>query len=220
MDFKEFNRLYRKDTISFLIALNLYLGYGATVLRAGSKEDLSGAAALEISGLFAAEKRDHIIETVRKLAEMDPNDLIPYISQCGIRAGASSSDEPGVCPVCGGRIKYDHEGSSEWNFILTWHCLDCGATGEENHHLVFDAHYSWPFRLLILGIVLLQLLWQAAVDCQTIIKIMVCMQLAGCALAQERLTAQCASSEAGSADSVTTNVVPTPTWLDASIFPP
>ena len=73
---------------------------------------------------------------------MDPNDLIPYISQCGIRAGASSSDEPGVCPVCGGRIKYDHEGSSEWNFILTWHCLDCGATGEENHHLVFDAHYN------------------------------------------------------------------------------
>ena len=55
MDFKEFSRLYRKDTISFLIALNLYLGYGATVLSAGSKEDLSGAAALEISGLFAAE---------------------------------------------------------------------------------------------------------------------------------------------------------------------
>jgi len=49
MDFKEFNRLYRKDTISFLIALNLYLGYGSTVLRAGSREDLSGAAALEIS---------------------------------------------------------------------------------------------------------------------------------------------------------------------------
>ena len=48
MDFKEFNRLYRKDTISFLIALNLYLGYGSTVLRAGSREDLSGAAALEI----------------------------------------------------------------------------------------------------------------------------------------------------------------------------
>lgn len=32
MDFKEFNRLYRKDTISFLIALNLYLDYGSTVL--------------------------------------------------------------------------------------------------------------------------------------------------------------------------------------------
>ena len=134
MDFKEFNRLYRKDTISFLIALNLYLDYGSTVLRAGSREDLSGAAALEISSLFAAEKRDHIVETARKLAEMEPNDLIPYLSQCGIRTGASSSDEPGVCPVCGGRIKYDHEGSSEWNFILTWHCLDCGATGEENHH--------------------------------------------------------------------------------------
>ena len=70
MDFKEFNRLYRKDTISFLIALNLYLGYGSTVLRAGSREDLSGAAALEISSLFAEEKRDHIIETARKLAEM------------------------------------------------------------------------------------------------------------------------------------------------------
>ena len=77
MDFKEFNRLYRKDTISFLIALNLYLGYGSTVLRAGSREDLSGAAALEISSLFAEEKRDHIIETARKLAEMEPNDLIP-----------------------------------------------------------------------------------------------------------------------------------------------
>ena len=142
MDFKEFNRLYRKDTISFLIALNLYLGYGSTVLRAGSREDLSGAAALEISSLFAEEKRDHIIETARKLAEMEPNDLIPYLSQCGIRAGAGSSDEPGVCPVCGGRIKYDHEGSSEWSFILTWYCLDCQATGEENHHLVFDAHYN------------------------------------------------------------------------------
>ena len=33
MDFKEFSRLYRKDTISFLIALNLYLGYGATVAQ-------------------------------------------------------------------------------------------------------------------------------------------------------------------------------------------
>ena len=144
MDFKEFNRLYRKDTISFLIALNLYLGYGSTVLRAGSREDLSGAAALEISSLFAEEKRDHIIETARKLAEMEPNDLIPYISQCGIRAGASSSDEahPSCWPVCGGRIRYDHQGSSEWNFILTWQCLDCQATGEENHHLVFDAHYN------------------------------------------------------------------------------
>ena len=46
MDFKEFNRRYRKDTVSFLLAMNLYLDYGATVLRAGSKEDLSGAAAL------------------------------------------------------------------------------------------------------------------------------------------------------------------------------
>lgn len=72
---------------------------------------------------------------------------------------------------------------------------------------------------LILVVVLLQLLWQAAVEYQTI-KIMVCMQLAGCALAQGRLTAQCAFSEAGSADSVITNVVPTPTWLDASTFPP
>lgn len=117
MDFKEFNRLYRKDTISFLIALNLYLGYGSTVLRAGSREDLSGAAALEISSLFAEEKRDHIIETARKLAEMEPNDLIPYISQCGIRAGASSSDEPGVCPVCGGRIRYDHQGSDRKSVV-------------------------------------------------------------------------------------------------------
>ena len=76
------------------------------------------------------------------MAEMEPDELIPYLTQCGIRAGASSSDEPGICPVCGGRIKYDHQGSSEWNFILTWHCLDCQATGEENHHLVFDAHYN------------------------------------------------------------------------------
>ncbi len=103
MDFKEFNRRYRKDTVSFLLAMNLYLDYGATVLRAGSKEDLSGAAALEISKLFAGEKLDHIIETARMLAGLDPNDLIPYISRCGIRAG---------------------------------------ATGEENHHLVFDAHYN------------------------------------------------------------------------------
>jgi len=103
MDFKEFSRLYRKDTISFLLAMNLYLGYGSTVLRAGSKEDLSGAAALEISNLFAEEKRDRIIETARTMAEMEPDELIPYLTQCGIRAGAS---------------------------------------GEETHHLVFDAHYN------------------------------------------------------------------------------
>ena len=141
MDFKEFNRLYRKDTISFLIALNLYLGYGATVLRAGSKEDLSGAAALEISGLFAAEKRDHIIETVRKLAEMDPNDLIPYISQCGIRAGASSSDEPGVCPLCGGGLEYPLPFRSA-DTIRDWLCKDCGAKGKEAYRKVFDGHYN------------------------------------------------------------------------------
>ena len=45
------------DTWASTIALNLYLGYGSTVLRAGSREDLSGAAALEISSLFAEEKQ-------------------------------------------------------------------------------------------------------------------------------------------------------------------
>lgn len=142
MDFKEFNSLYREDTISFLVALELFVDYGRDVLLAGSWRDLASAATLNLSDLFTEKKLNRIVEIAQSLAKLDIERLIAYLAQCGVCTGIDSSDEAGVCPVCGGRIEYDHEGPSERSYILCWHCLDCGATGEENHHLVFDAHYN------------------------------------------------------------------------------
>ena len=68
-------------------------------------------------------------------------DLLAYASRCGINLEGAPVGQPGVCPVCGGKLGYQ-EPDSRGYYVLNWRCLDCGATGKECYRKTFDGHYD------------------------------------------------------------------------------
>lgn len=51
--------------------------------------------------------------------------------------------QEGICPICGGSIKYGVFELDDTGGCYKWECPECGATGKEGHSLVFDGnHYD------------------------------------------------------------------------------
>lgn len=48
----------------------------------------------------------------------------------------------GICPLCGGAVRYTYKGSMIEYGVYRWKCPHCGAWGQEGNKTVFDGkHY-------------------------------------------------------------------------------
>lgn len=53
----------------------------------------------------------------------------------------AKEDQAGVCPVCGGELRYTDNEQMDNGGVYHWICEECGATGKEGYDEVFDGHY-------------------------------------------------------------------------------
>lgn len=50
-------------------------------------------------------------------------------------------DQQGVCPACGGELRYTDNEQMDGGGVYHWICEGCGATGKEGYDEVFDGHH-------------------------------------------------------------------------------
>lgn len=53
----------------------------------------------------------------------------------------AEGDQSGVCPVCGGELRYTDNEQMDDGGVYHWICKGCGATGKEGYDEVFDGHH-------------------------------------------------------------------------------
>lgn len=51
------------------------------------------------------------------------------------------TDQEGICPVCGGELKYTEDEPIDDGGVYHWICTSCEATGKEGYDKVFDGHH-------------------------------------------------------------------------------
>jgi len=142
MKYEDFEKQYRGDPVAFHLALDIFMDRGRDAIERLSDQELALSVTHRISSLFVNEKVVKIAKTARDLAGLKTMDLFSYAARCGIRLEDTPVDDPEVCPLCGGSLRYgDHDITDELR-TQNWTCENCGATGKEVYRLVFDCHYD------------------------------------------------------------------------------
>ena len=139
MEFKEFQRLYMGNRVVFMLAMELFLENGRTILE-HSEEDLVQVVRNQLSNLFVPEMANEVVRVSKEFSQMKTVDLLAYASKCEIHLEEKYVDISGVCPVCGGPLIYGENASADSSDTAGWVCQDCGATGKEIYRQVFDHH--------------------------------------------------------------------------------
>jgi len=141
MNYNDFEKLYRNDPLVFHLAMELFMENGRDLIETLSDQELGAEAARQASSFFSDGKIDETVKAVKDFAALRTIDLLAYAGRCGIKLEESSTDEPGICPLCGGRLEFQ-ETEPRHYYILNWRCAGCGATGKEGYRKVFDCHYN------------------------------------------------------------------------------
>lgn len=143
--YEELEKQYWENPLYFKVAIYTILNHGLNHF----KEAPMTSDALD-SNLFADNAKTAISSLVNSLADASPNILLALIKRNmeypspseGIPPLHLYGDEDGICPVCGAKI--DSWGSTnvdDCGTMVSWKCLECGATGKAGYDSVFDHHY-------------------------------------------------------------------------------
>lgn len=54
---------------------------------------------------------------------------------------AGKEDQQGICPLCGGELKYTDNEQMDGGGVYHWICQSCEAAGKEGYGEVFDGHH-------------------------------------------------------------------------------
>ncbi len=142
MEYKDFEKLYLSDPVTFHLALDMLMQNGRDAIAALSEQNLAAKVTRRMCSLFVTEKAVMTAKVVREFARLNSMELLTYASRCGIKLEDDPLDRPGVCPLCGGSLIYGEDASAHRPHAIGWTCENCGATGKESYREVFDCHYD------------------------------------------------------------------------------
>ena len=140
MNYREFERLFNGDRIVFMMGMELFLENGRMAILEHSEEELGQAVGEKLTGFFAQEKVNAVVQAAKAFAQLKTTELLTYTSKCDVQIENTDVDIAGVCPVCGGPLLYGEDASKDENGAVGWTCQDCDATGKEIYRQVFDCH--------------------------------------------------------------------------------
>ena len=123
MDYQDFEKLYRKDPIIFHLGMELLEDRGRDMLSISTDQALCAAVTKKLSELISADKVMDVVKAARAFAGLSVVERLSYAARCGIKLEYGPKEKRGVCPLCGGQLRYD------WPRAIGWTCKKCGATG-------------------------------------------------------------------------------------------
>lgn len=82
------------------------------------------------------------MQLAKGFAGLSGMELLAYASRCGVKLEDDPADQPGICPLCGGKLDYGGDASANRPHAVGWTCESCGAAGKEAYREVFDCHYD------------------------------------------------------------------------------
>lgn len=142
MDYQDFERLYRTDPVTFHLGMELFDDRGRDALSVSTDQALCAAVTKKLSELLSADKVLTVVKAARDFAGLSAVERLSYAARCGIKLEDSPVDEPEVCPLCGGSLRYGNCEITDELRVQSWTCEKCGATGKEAYRMVFDCHYQ------------------------------------------------------------------------------
>lgn len=142
MEFEKFDWLARGNRPVLLLAIELLMQSGRGFVQNMEKVEIIGQLKNTAGTLIAENMLAEIADIAKELAELRTCKLLEYVKRSGLEFERPGSQEPGVCPICGGEIEYKEgmqfEDSGHW----TWKCSDCKASGKEEYKKVFTRHFE------------------------------------------------------------------------------
>ena len=142
MDFERFDKLARTDRVVLLTALELLWQNGRAMIQSEEVSELTAACVSSLGGIYTAEKVQEVVKVCKELAHLETAELIRCVRCDGLAMKGPDDAEEGICPICGGELKYSGEEPLDDGGIYDWTCCCCGATGKEGYSKVFDRHYD------------------------------------------------------------------------------
>lgn len=141
MKYQDFKRLYHDDPVIFHLGMELFEEQGQNALLGSTDQALCTAVGRKLSNFFAEGRIMDVIKAARDFAGVKTIDRLTYAALCGIKLEDKPIDEPGVCPLCDGVLRYGALEITDELRTQDWTCENCGATGKEAYQMVFDCHY-------------------------------------------------------------------------------
>lgn len=141
MDYLVFERLYRTDPVVFHLGMELFDDRGRSALSVSTDQALCAAVTKKLSELLTADKLLEVVRAARDFAGLTAVERLSYAARCGMKLEDNPVDEPEVCPLCGGCLRYGEYEMMDESRIQNWTCEKCGATGKEAYRMEFDCHY-------------------------------------------------------------------------------
>lgn len=144
MDYCEFERLYRDTPVIFHLGMELFEDRGRNALSVSTDQALCAAVTRKLSKLLTADKLLAVVKAARDFAGLTAVERLSYAARCGMKLEDNPVDEPEVCPLCGGCLRYGEYEMMDESRIQNWTCEKCGATGKEAYRMEFDCYYHVP----------------------------------------------------------------------------
>lgn len=142
MKFERFDWLARGNRAALLLAMELLMQSGRGFVQNTERAEIIRQLKNTAGPLIAENMLAEIADIAKELAELRTCKLLEYVKRSGLEFERPGSQEPGVCPICGGEIEYEDgmqfEDSGHW----TWKCPDCKACGKEEYKKVFTRHFE------------------------------------------------------------------------------
>lgn len=142
MDYKSFEKLYRTDPILFHLGMELFENVGRISMYSNTEAELRVDAVSIVDGYFQDYKLRRMIQAAKDFSSLSAVERIAYAARCGIKLEDGPIHKPGICPLCGGALRYGKCETTDKLRIQDWTCEKCGATGKEAHRMAFDCHYQ------------------------------------------------------------------------------
>lgn len=141
MDYQDFEKLYRTDPVTLHLGMELLESRGRDALSVSTDQALCAAVTRRLSELLSADKVQAVVKAARDFAGLTGVERLSYAARCGVKLEDDPVDEPEVCPLCGGPLRYGEYEMMDECRIQNWTCEKCGATGKEAYRMDFDCHY-------------------------------------------------------------------------------
>ena len=142
MNTEQFDKLARADRVTLLSALTLLWQIGREAIQAKDISALTADCMSSLGTLYTKKNIQEIAVICKKLACMEPAELIRCLRCEGMEMPDPGADEEGSCPICGGELEYEGDEPQDDGGVYEWTCPSCGATGKEGYNKVFDRHYD------------------------------------------------------------------------------
>lgn len=83
------------------------------------------------------------VETKRRIMAQVAQGAVAGAFETDVNSGEENekADQKGICPVCGGELKYTENEQMDDGGVYHWICTSCEATGKEGYNEVFDGHH-------------------------------------------------------------------------------